>query len=262
MKRSYTLALLPLLIACESSDPGLSSSPADSPIVVETREALEPDSRRLTFHCKTEKIYPCVNYPILTESHIDEDSFGITFTGVGEIDICLTALGPATVSIDLGSISNGEYEIELNHGELRNAGILKITDTEIDLLFDRPHGIEIMRPSTLRVPEKTYWGRIGYHQASSASLVDEFLQKLSDNGAVFNKQTPGHYFYYEIDNGGEIITNTENSGYYFVRAFIFQYDGDESALKDLIQVDGKNYKNDLSIYAETYKGEQIYNWGN
>ena len=44
--------------------------------------------------------------------------------------------------------------------------------------------------------------------------------------------------------------------------FIFQYDGDESKLKELVQVDGNNYKENLSIRLETYKGEWFYNWGN
>jgi hypothetical protein len=137
---------------------------------------------------------------------------------------------------------------------------LRVSDTEIELILEQYNGIYIIRPTTYRVPQKTYWGNIGYHTSSSINLVDEFLQKLADKGAQFNKQTPGHYFYYEIDQNGEIITNTENSGYYFVKAFIFQYNGNESELNDLIMIDGKNYKADLSINMETFKGEQVNNW--
>ncbi|MFN7600658.1 MAG: hypothetical protein ACK5R0_04590, partial [Bacteroidota bacterium] len=143
---------------------------------------------------------------------------------------------------------------------LKNTGVLRVNDNEIQLVFSQQNGIEIVRPTTRRVPQNTYWGTIGYHQSSSINLVNEFIQKLTDKRAKFNKQTPGHYFYYEIDQNGDIITNTENSGYYFVKAFIFQFDGDESELKDVIKIDGKAYKVDLSINVETFKGERVNNW--
>jgi hypothetical protein len=262
MTRIFALFILTILISCEDNDLGLKSNPIDSKIIIETREVLEPNSRRLTFFCKTEKIYPCVNFPLLTDKQVDENSSKITFTSVGETTLCLTALGPATTTIDLNSVSNGEYEIELNNANLKNKGTLKVTDTDITLRFGQKNGIDFVRENTNRVPAKTYWGTIGYHVQSSSALVDEFIQKFTDAGAVFSKQLPGHYFYYEIDNSGDIISNVENSGYYFMRRFIFQFDGDEAILKQLVQVDGKIYKETLSMSLETYKGEMIYNWGN
>lgn len=262
MKRLLQFCCLILLLSCEDKDLGLNSNPIDSKIIIETREVLEPNSRRLTFFCKTEKIYHCMNFPLLTDVQVDENSFKITFTSVGESIVCATALGPATTTIDLNSVSIGEYEVELNNAKLKNKGTLKITDTDISLQFGFRNGIDFVRTNTKRVPNNTYWGTIGYHVQSSSILVDEFIQKFADVGATFSKQSPGHYFYYEIDNSGDIVTNTENSGYYFMRNFIFQYDGDESKLKDIVQVDGKNYKETLSMRLETYKGETFYNWGN
>jgi len=176
--------------------------------------------------------------------------------------ICLTALGPATTQLDLITVANGEYGIELNNANLKNIGTLKITETDISLLFGQKNGIDFVRPNTKRVPNKTYWGTIGYHVQSSSTLADEFIQKFADAGAIFSKQPPGHYFYYEINNSGDIVADVENSGYYFMKRFIFQYDGDESKLKELVQREGKNYKEALSIRLETYKGDMFYNWGN
>jgi hypothetical protein len=262
MTRILTFCILTTLISCEDNDLGLKTTPIDSKIIIETREVLEPTSRRLTFFSKTEKIYPCVNFPLLTKKEIDENSFKITFTSIGETDLCLTALGPATTLLDFNTLSNGEYEIELNNANLKNKGILSVTDTDVTFIFGQKDGIDFVRENTKRVPTKTYWVTIGYHTESSSTLVDKFIQKFSDAGAVFNKQSPGHYFYYEIDSSGDIIANVENSGYYFMRRFIFQYDGDESKLKELVQVEGKDYKETLSMRLETYKGEMFYNWGN
>lgn len=260
MKRLLIFTTLTFLLSCEYNDSGLTNNPIDSKIFIETRELLDKNSRSLTFNCKTEKNYPCINFPILTDKGINENSFQITFTGVGETTICFTALGPASTVVDLKTVKSGDYPIEFNNANLKNTGILRVNDNEIQLVFGQQNGIEIVRPTTKRVPQNTYWGTIGYHQSSSINLVNEFIQKLTNKGAKFNKQIPGHYFYYEIDQNGDIITNTENSGYYFVKAFIFQFDGDESELKDVIKIDGKAYKVDLSINVETFKGERVNNW--
>lgn len=262
MKKLSIFWILIFLASCDDSDLGLKSNPIDSKIIIETREILEPNSRRLTFFCKTERIYPCVNFPLLTDKQTENNSFKIKFTSVSESIVCATALGPATTTIDLNSVSNGEYEIDLDNAKLKNKGTLIVTDTDISLEFGLKNGIDFIRKNTKRVPNKTYWGTIGYHVQSSSTLVDEFIQKFVDAGAIFSKQSPGHYFYYEINNSGDIVTNVENSGYYFMRNFIFQYGGDESKLRDIIQVEGKDYKETLSMRLETYKGERFYNWGN
>lgn len=268
MKRVRILVSLLVLIqgiflsSCKSNDAGLKSNPIDSPIIIEVREVLEPDSRRLTFFCKTERIYPCSNFPVLSNVRRDANSVSIDFTAVGQTGICLTSLGPATTLLDLNTIANGYYELDLNNANLKNKGTLIVTESEITLLFLLKHGIEFVRETTKRVPSKTYWGTIGYSTLSSAVLAAEFLQKLSDNGAHFNKQAPGHYFYYEIDDSGDIAANANASGYYFLTAFIFQFDGDEAAFDNLILLEGKNYKEDLYINVETYKGEHINNWSN
>ena len=50
-----------------------------------------------------------MNYPIEVNTEINENEFKVTYTGVGDLNICLTALGPATRSIDFGNLSNGDY---------------------------------------------------------------------------------------------------------------------------------------------------------
>ncbi len=172
-----------ILISCEDNDLGFKSNPIDSKIIIETREVLDLTSRRLTFFSKTEKIYPCVNFPLLTKKEVDENSLKITFTSVGETDLCLTALGPATTTIDLNSVPNGEYEIELNNASLKNKGILSVTDTDVTFIFGQKDGIDFVRENIKRVPTKTYWSTIGYHTESSSTLVDEFIQKFTDAGA-------------------------------------------------------------------------------
>ena len=162
----------------------------------------------------------------------------------------------------MSKLTNGQYELELNNAGLINKGILKISDSEIIIDFKNQNGIEIITPITKRVPVKTYWGTIGYARVSSESSINQFIDKLSSIGVKFNKQSPGYYFHYEINENGEMVINVKNSGYYFSKGLIFQFDGDESILKDLIQIDGKKYNtDDIDISLWTYKGEHFYNWG-
>lgn len=262
MKRALFFVLLASsIIACENEDL-LESNPIDSNIQITPTEFFNENSLRLGLSCKTEKIYPCINYPILTEVTVVENLVSVNFIRVPEIDLCLTALGPATTTIDLSDISNGDYELELNNGRLKNTGSLKITNSEIALEVDSEKGIEIIRETTKRLPNNTYWGTVGYHTENTIDQVNEFLNILKAKNGVanFNNQIPGDYSFFEINEEGEIIP-TENSGYQFVKYFIFQYDGkNKETFKDEIDLLSTSYSEDMIIKFENYEGDRIYNW--
>ncbi|MFT3904309.1 MAG: hypothetical protein QM727_14135 [Niabella sp.] len=259
MKKFIVPLALLSLISCNKDNVDLTSNAIDTNIRVEFREQLSPTSRQPYLLCQTEKAYPCSNYGILTERTFDKNKLDITFVRVLQSDICLTSLGPATTSIDL-PLENGTYEIGLTNGKFANTGTLIISDDKVDILLKKTKGINIFRQTTRRVPPNTYWGTIGYHTESTSDKVNDFLQKVSALGAEFAKQTPGYYFFYEIGNDGNIVTNTEMSGYYFSKKFIFQFTGDEEVFKRRLKELSKTYFDDMYINIETYKGEQIYNW--
>ncbi len=67
MKRPLFFLILAFsIIACENEDL-LESNPIDSNIQITPIEFFGENSLRLGLSCKTEKIYPCINYTILTE---------------------------------------------------------------------------------------------------------------------------------------------------------------------------------------------------
>ena len=260
MRKLLTLFILSWFFACNNGDLDLKSA-IDSNIKIELRELLSPSKRELYLYAVTEKIYPCMNYPLSFDQHFEKNRVSIAFTEVIEVNFCLTALGPATASINLGHLRDGVYDFELNNGALKNIGKLIITDTEATLEFITQNGIEIIRETTLRVPEANYWGTIGYHSEESVEKVNEFLAQLkSIVGVEAVKQVPGDYFFYQIDQHGEIVTRTENSGYYFTRAFIFQVKGEEEkAMEEIISI-ATAYFDEMYINIETYKGERFNNW--
>ena len=141
MRRLLKIFILSLSFACNNDDLDL-KSPINSHLKIELREWISTDKKGLHLHAATEKIYPCVNFPLMFNQRSERKRIIINFTGVVETNVCLTALGPATASIDLSHLEKGIYELELNNGALKNHGKLVITDTETKLEFATQNGIQ------------------------------------------------------------------------------------------------------------------------
>src|SRR5690606_6850524 len=163
---------------------------------------------------KTEKIYPCMNYQLVTTSAFEDNTHILEFKGVEVPSICLTALGPARYVYKVEPDDNGQYALRFINGMLKDRASLTISDTRIDIQLESQHVVGVARETTMRVPPNTYWGTIGYHTASSTGQVEEFLQEMEEGGITFSEQTPGHYYYYEIDESGEMIVDEASSGYH------------------------------------------------
>lgn len=76
--------------------------------------AVDESRRPITLHLRSEKIYPCCNYIVLSsfnhgDSHIDVDVKGITSPPV-----CCTAFGPATADYRFDS-DKGVYTLSVSY---------------------------------------------------------------------------------------------------------------------------------------------------
>lgn len=261
MRKSFILlSLTASLIACDNDTLPVDAY-VDSRIEVVPLEYPVAGATQLGLRCRTEKTYPCSNYSIVTELTYSENKISATFVGIHEMDICLTALGPASTVIDLSDVSNGEYELELNNGVLKNHGRLIISDSEIILDFQLQRGIEIIRKTTKRIPDHTYWGTVGYHSESSLARVNEFLRRLKriQDVVAFNDQIPGEYSFYEIGDDSQMIPDPL-SGYHFAANFIFQFHGDQEQFKEELELLTTPYYDEMFINIQTVDGDRIYNW--
>lgn len=253
------IILVNSLLACDS-DETIETNVIDATIQITPMELLIPNANYIALSSKTDKLFPCENYKILTASSIGEENINITFFDVSETENCLTALGPAKNIFVLGELTNGEYKIGINNGSLKNNGLLKISNNEIVLDLESENGIEIVRKTTKRIPPNTYWGSVGFHTDSSLEKANEFLFELENMTGVkaFNKQIPGIYSYYEIKRNGEIVPDSL-SGYNFVKYFIFQFNGeDDDKFNNEIDLLATSYHDDLSISFQNSKGDTIY----
>lgn len=263
MKGTFVFFITVALIACDRDAPSLSKNAIPSIIVIKQGDFFGENGLQLTIQCTTEAIYPCMNYQILTEQSFDGKELAIDFVEIGDINVCLTATGPATAIIDLSGMGNGDYQMSLNNASLKNSGVLKIGDEEIVLDFDHQNGIAIKSKTVRRIQPGTYWGMTGYHAESSADKVNEFFDRVRgmDGVIALNDQVPGVYSYFEIDENGEIKFDPATTGYQFSKSMIFQYSGnDEGKFREELDALATSYHDVMNVYLQTNTGESIANY--
>jgi hypothetical protein len=233
----------------------------DAGINIRMVEIFDKSPRTFQFHCSTKKIYPCCNYPIVVERQQSSNSIDISFKGIIESDLCLTALGPATAIIDLGALSDGIYNLNLYYGKVKRTGNLVVSSDSYKINFHDNSVFSFTHKELNRIPEHTIWGTVGYHKQETSSLVQSFITELMELGAEKKSYRGGHYGGFEIGKNGDIVQPGEESGYYFARSFIFRYSGDIAAVDQLVGQYARDYGTEyLYISVYTDEGEKFLSW--
>lgn len=117
----------------------------------------ENDKGELELRFRTERDYGCRNYIIKNTVSQSGNDVNISLLDIVKLDLCLTSLGPATVTINLGVKTNGTYELKIQNGRILNVFDLEVTDEKYrvepksnsrNVWFDEP---ELGR-QTLQIP--------------------------------------------------------------------------------------------------------------
>ena len=222
----------------------------DSKINIRMVEIYDKSPRTFQFQCFTEKIYPCVNYPIIVVSQQSSSSIDISFKGVIATDFCLASLGPASASIDLGALNIGTYNLTLHNGLFRQTGKLVVSSERYDVDFGNNPAFCFTNSILNRISEHTIWGNIGNR---NQSLVQSFITALMNVGATKKRYHPGDYREFEIDKNGDIVQGDKDSGY----SFIFHYSGNIADVELLVKQFGTE-QTYISVYTD--KGEKFLSW--
>jgi len=191
---------------------------------------------------------------------ISSDKIVIDFNGIIRSDFCLTSTGPASTTIDLGSLSNGNYDLEIQVEGKKSVGLLIVTPDFYAINLDKPRQLQIKFSPLIRVPDNTIWGTIGYASSSYSAMAQTFIDSLQYFGATPGSYLPGDYNYFEINSSGQIISPSNGGGYYFAQSYIFNYAENTSTLKTLVNNYGHNSGDTLSIILYTTKGEIFRSW--
>lgn len=128
---------------------------------------------------KTEEIYPCLNYRLVSELSQKTSGFDIDIYGVDESGVCLTALGPATNGFPLEA-SPGEYTLTFNHWGDSYRYQLTVTDSALKVKQSSPSFVEPQMNLFWRYPENsfTYLCR---SVPENRWMCEEFEQMLTDS---------------------------------------------------------------------------------
>ena len=254
---AFLLILSGCFSACSKGEYGN----VDSEINIRMVEIYDKSPRTFHLHCFTEKIYPCVNYPIIVVSQQSSNNIDISFKEVIETNLCATALGPATAYIDLGALSNGTYNLNLHNGVMKQTGKLVVSSDNYKVDFGNNPAFRFTNTILNRIPEHTIWGYIGYHTQGTSSLVQSFLTALMNVGATKKLYLPGDYREFEIDKNGNIVQPGKDSGFWFAQSFIFHYSGNIANVEQLVKQYAHDYGTEymyISVYTD--KGEQFLSW--
>jgi hypothetical protein len=251
-----TIILVFLFSACKKDE---SAKTNKSAINIKMWETLGNAQRIMKLHCSTEKHYPCSNFIINYTLTTNNEMILIDFIGTVEPKECLTAIGPASTTINLGTISNGTYNFEISVDKRKSKGALIVTSDYFKIDLDRQKNVSLPYTVLNRIPNGTIWGTIGYNTASSATIAQSFVDDLESLGASAQPYNAGEYGHFKIDENGQILP-PENHGNYFNRPFIYHYTGNTQGLENIVKDYGQNHGDLLNITLFTTNGEEFRSW--
>lgn len=165
----------------------------DSDVRLKLWETVDSTGRSLMLYCSTEKQYSCSNYAIDRSFNVSPGNIQIDFNGITTPEICLTSIGPATTTINLGSLANGTYQLVINVERNKSEGRLIVTSGFYEIILDQQEKLQIVNPILNRIPDNTIWGNVGYHTSTTAPLVQSFIDSLLQLGATSQVYQQGDY---------------------------------------------------------------------
>lgn len=256
-KASVLLCLLTLLLSCERATK-YEYQVVDSDIVIKMSEDLGNPTRTFEFGLQTDKAYPCINYSLIINSEETTDKIIIDILGIYTPTICLTAIGPASSTIQIANIQNKSYDIQFKIGSNISTGRLICKSNEFKLQMNDLMQIRINEPVLKRVPINIIWGTVGYHSSTTVNKVNDFINSLEAIGASEANLEDGNYNYFEIEN--HIIKEPTSSGYWFTKTFIYGFEGDKNLVRSVVKAYGKNFGDLMSISVYGDMGEEFSSW--
>lgn len=243
----------------DSTSPELNFERIDSKLNIVLREELTSESRNLILNCRTERIYPCCNYGIDYNVVKGAKNFKVRFSKIVMPQICLTALGPAGCAVNLGSLAEGQYNLELEVNGKTEIAQLMVSKGSYQVNHQPGLNFKFENAELKRIPQFLIWGSVGYINDSLVSVVNTFTDSLQILGAQQVQLLPGDYWYFKVDAQGNLIP-PEYHGYPFIKMFSYSFNGSLDELKEFISRYSSRYYDKLYISLNDWKGVVIYGW--
>lgn len=159
--------------------------------------------------------------------------------------------GSASCSVNLGALSNGQYDIQVDVVETSNNISLTISDDLVTISQQSSSNLTINRDTLNRIPFGTIWGYVGYTKTSNQGLANSFISGLDALGAQPTELEPGYYGYFNMLDSSKIVQPIDDNFTYY-KEFIKDYQGDAAALNEHIGYYNTEFYNKVDVVIYWY----------
>ena len=144
------LMFLSFLSSCKVNNPSNSEfQPLEGKIIFSLTEGHEYQDAvgnpKIVLKMRTEKIYGCINYSIVTRVLRLDKGISVVVYGISISNVCLTALGPARHEEFL-NLPEGEYPLSFSYWGTTDRYKVKISDSSIEVVLIESNFTELEHP--------------------------------------------------------------------------------------------------------------------
>lgn len=245
---------------------GCSLNELDTPVIVsevrqefsvEMRELPGPEPRKLQFWVQTIEPPDCAEADIRYDFWPTPGRFRLDIAGVSKPANCQPATEPVLEMVDLGVLSNGDYQVGINlRNTITNQGLLSRSNASYTLQMNSEQGIKIKYRQLLRIPPQTIWGYVAYGTPAMGSVASAFineLNQLAPNVAL----SPGNYGHFWVPSGNSQVVIQESPEALTQRTFVGRYSGNMDDLQALVQAYRLAHGSMLEIRLMAITGEVL-----
>ena len=138
------------LSSCKVDNPSNSEfQPLEGKIIFSLTEGYEyqdaVSNPKIVLKMRTEKIYGCFNYSIVTRVLRLDKGISVVVSGVSISNVCLTALGPASYEEFL-NLPEGEYSLIFSYWGITDRYGVKISNSSIEVVVKESNFTELEHP--------------------------------------------------------------------------------------------------------------------
>lgn len=208
--------------------------------------------------CRTEERYPCSNYSIIYNMSSSGNTFDIELEHVKTQEICLTAIGPATCTVPIGDVEDGNYNLNFFLNGRKNSYQLTVTDKSYSIsgnsstVAENQKYVDITEKILMKIPADIYWGKMWDHTGDNMQPAYRWLDSaLSSKGAVATKLEAGNYFYFKVDKSGVPVSDDGSKSINYV----YKYTGAIDDLKPIF----KHFADTVSVRLQNADDKLLTN---
>ena len=215
-------------------------------------EELYPDTRQLRIDLQSIKNQDCLNYDISYDWENTDKQLSLTINNIETPGDCVPGTGPARAQVTAGPLEGQPYKLTISLAQsVTNQGQLVVNEEAYTLQMESEEGIIIPEKVLRRVPDNTVWGFVAAQDAADLDVAMTILDQLRSFGETANL-IEGKYGYFSILDNKLLVSGAPETGQ--VNSFIIHYEGDEKAIKQLVDDFRASHTGSVSLQVKTAQG--------